>query len=283
MRKTAVCQLTLGRTRIAGYTLYDHDTMAFEETTPRDVKALIKEGVVNGLKLDKDNEIMLDEVGFNCHNMLAKSGVGNYRPLKPATGVAAYEMYAMTKAVDTDEGMIYEVVSSKCARLPIKEEKIRSLFELGCLTGCWINKETGMIRLADGVEMIDMTTDNQKGTTAEGLVQAEAEAVKIPEKDEYKQISEMLAEAVKDETAAPSPTTEETNGEDNNDGSTAQNETSEDKVEPAAEAAEQEQEQEQVNESENPFDVFDKLDEGDLNQNNSSKNRSNKKGRNKHK
>ena len=111
MRKTVVCQLALGMTRVSGYTLYDHESMAFEETTPRDVKALIRQGVVNGLVLDKENNIQLDEAGFNCKNLLVKSGVGNYRPMKPCSGLASRGTYALTKVADTDDGLVYEVVS----------------------------------------------------------------------------------------------------------------------------------------------------------------------------
>lgn len=159
MRKTVVCQLALGMTRVSGYTLYDHESMAFEETTPRDVKAPIRQGTVNGLVLDKEGNIQLDEAGFNCKNLLVKSGVGNYRPLKPASGLVSKGTYGLTKVADTDDGMVYEVVSHMCARLPITEQKIRALYQLGCLYGCWIDDKTGMIEFARGVEMVDMTSE----------------------------------------------------------------------------------------------------------------------------
>mgnify|MGYP004537258689 CR=1 FL=1 len=159
MRKTVVCQLALGMTRVSGYTLYDHESMAFEETTPRDVKALIRQGIVNGLVLDKENNIQLDEAGFNCKNLLVKSGVGNYRPMKPCSGLASKGTYALTKVADTDDGMVYEVVSHMCARIPVTEQKIRALYQLGCLYGCWIDENTNMIEFAKGVEMVDMTSE----------------------------------------------------------------------------------------------------------------------------
>lgn len=159
MQKTVVCQLALGRTRVSGYTLYDHDSMAFEETTPRDVKRLIKEGVVNGLRLNKQGEILLDEKGFNCKNLLVKSGVGNYRPLVPSVDMLGHGMFALTKVACTDDGLVYEIVSNECARLPITEQKLRALYSVGCLCGCWINDDTGMIEFAKGVEMLDMTTE----------------------------------------------------------------------------------------------------------------------------
>ena len=58
--KTVICRLDLGYTRIAGYLLYDSITQEFVETTPREVKELIKKDMVNGLKL-LNNQIELDE------------------------------------------------------------------------------------------------------------------------------------------------------------------------------------------------------------------------------
>lgn len=45
--------------------LYDHVQLVFEETTPRNVKHFIKNGVVNSLKLDKKGDIQLDEDDFS--------------------------------------------------------------------------------------------------------------------------------------------------------------------------------------------------------------------------
>lgn len=167
MKKTVVCQLALGYTRVSGYTLYDHESMAFEETTPRDVKYLIKSGVVNGLILDKEGNILPDEKGFNCKNLIVKSGVGNYRLLYPVSGMVNHGMYALTKVADTDDGLVYEVVSHQCARLPITESKLRALYQLGCLCGCWIKEGSGMIEFAKGVEFVDMTSEAIKARQAQ--------------------------------------------------------------------------------------------------------------------
>ena len=157
--RTVVARIQLGRTRIAGYTIYNSESLAFDELTPREVKYLIKDKQINGLKMTKDGEIILDLEGFNQHNLMIKSGVGNYWPMNPAEGLAQHEMFSLTKVADTDQGMVYEVVSTRCARLPITEAKLRSLYDVNCLVGCWINDKTGMIRLADGVEMVDMTSE----------------------------------------------------------------------------------------------------------------------------
>lgn len=206
--KTLVCQLNLGRTRVAGYTLYDHETMAFEEITPRDVKYLIKEKQVNGLKLNKDEEIELDLEGFNAFNIPVKSGVGNYTLLKPAKGIANYEMYSLTKVFDTDEdGLVYEVVSTRCARLPMYESKIRDLYAHKCVIGLWID-ERGMIRFADGVDFEDLTKEGlAEKAEAQAAEQSEiVEAVQIEAQDIYRinknEIEEGIEEKVEDDIKA---------------------------------------------------------------------------------
>ncbi len=160
MKKTVVCQMTLGRTRVSGYTLYNSDSLAFEEFTPLEVKRLIRAEGVNGLMLTKTGEIELDEEGFNQRNLPVKSGVGKFRLLREGTDTAATPYYALTKVADTPEGLVYELVNNISARLPVKEKLVRALYTLNKLSGCWINDATGMIRFADGVEFIDMTKED---------------------------------------------------------------------------------------------------------------------------
>lgn len=161
MKKTVVCQMTLGRTRVSGYTLYDPESLAFEEFTPLEVKRLIKKEGVNGLILTKDGEIELDEVGFNQRNLPVKSGVGKFRLLKEGKDSSDILLYALTKVADTPEGLVYEIVNNISARLPVKEKLVKALYTLNKLSGCWVNEATGMIRFADGVEFIDMTNDDE--------------------------------------------------------------------------------------------------------------------------
>ena len=160
MKKTVVCQMTLGRTRVSGYTLYNPDSLAFEEFTPLEVKRIIRTEGVNGLMLTKAGEIELDEEGFNQRNLPVKSGVGKFRLLREGIDTAATPYYALTKVADTPDGLVYELVNNISARLPVKEKLVRALYTLNRLSGCWINDATGMIRFADGVEFIDMTKED---------------------------------------------------------------------------------------------------------------------------
>ena len=161
MKKTAVCQLALGQTRVNGYLLYAPESMAFEEHTPKETKQLIKAGEVNGLCLDNHGEIQLDEEDFRCHNLMVKSGVGNFRPLKSVDVIGNGNLFALTKVADTDRGRVYEIVSNLCARVPVTEAKVRALCQFGSLSGCWVDTDTDVLHFADGVEQIDLTTDTE--------------------------------------------------------------------------------------------------------------------------
>ena len=137
--KTVICRLDLGYTRIAGYTLYDDLTEEFHETTPRDVKELIRKNQVNGLKLF-ENEIVIDTEGFNQRNLMIKSAVGKYRPLN-ATDSLVTRMYAVLDVVDCGGELKYEVITNYCGRKLMTEEFIRTLNKMGYVAGAIITDE----------------------------------------------------------------------------------------------------------------------------------------------
>ena len=123
--KTVICRLDLGYTRVAGYTLYDDVTEEFHETTPREVKELIRKNQVNGLKL-VDGGIVLDEEGFNQRNLMIKSAVGKYRPLYDTDSLVT-RMYAVLDVVDNGGELMYEVITNYCGRKLMTEEFVRTL------------------------------------------------------------------------------------------------------------------------------------------------------------
>ncbi len=137
--KTVICRLDLGYTRIAGYTLYDDVTEEFHETTPREVKELIKKDQVNGLKLVND-EIVLDTEGFNQRNLMIKSAVGKYRPLHETDSLVT-RMYAVLDVVDNGGELMYEVITNYCGRKLMTEEFVRTLSSIGYVAGAIITDE----------------------------------------------------------------------------------------------------------------------------------------------
>ena len=137
--KTVICRLDLGYTRVAGYTLYDDVTEEFHETTPREVKELIRKNQVNGLKL-VDGGIVLDEEGFNQRNLMIKSAVGKYRPLYDTDSLVT-RMYAVLDVVDNGGELMYEVITNYCGRKLMTEEFVRTLSSIGYVAGIKITDE----------------------------------------------------------------------------------------------------------------------------------------------
>lgn len=147
--RTAICRLDLGFTRVAGFTIYNAASKDFDETTPREVKDLIKQAGVNGIRLNKDEDIELDAEGFNMHNLMVKSACGKYRTLYPTTSIVNC-MYAVVRVIETDNGRLYEVINNKCGRVKITPDRLKILIEVGCVAGVKMGAD-GEIEICKGV------------------------------------------------------------------------------------------------------------------------------------
>ena len=136
LRYPVVNRLDLGRTRIAGYTLFNPKNCSFQETPPSLTKQLVEMGQVNGLIIEND-EIALDP-DFCQYNLIIKSGVGNYRLLNENRDQPEDLMLSVTKAItdpETHEN-VYEVVTNKCARVCIHEWALMDYVQKGMVAGC---------------------------------------------------------------------------------------------------------------------------------------------------
>lgn len=208
--RTAICRLDLGFTRVAGFTVYNAANKDFDETTPKDVKDLIKQVGVNGLRLNKDGDIELDTEGFNMHNLMVKSACGKYRTLYPTTSIVNC-MYAVVRLIETDNGRLYEVINNKCGRVKITPDRLKILIEVGCVAGVKMGAD-GEIEICTGVIIEDKRT---KVEQFESITQTE---VKEPEQnlqdiniEEEKALTvegneksvEKSVESVADESATP--------------------------------------------------------------------------------
>jgi hypothetical protein len=152
--KTVISRIDLGLTWIAGYVLYDEDSREFQETTPKEVKALIIRGQVNGLKLINSN-IELDTDGFTIQNLMIKSGVGKYRALLPMKNMMNC-MYAVVRVIDMDSGTLYETVSNKHARVKMTFDQLTTLMKVGYVAGVKLSDDG--IELCKGVTYVDKRT-----------------------------------------------------------------------------------------------------------------------------
>lgn len=151
--RTIACRVDLGYTRIAGDTLYHNETMDFEETTPKEVERLVKDGQVNGLILDETGNIVPDILGWNLGNMKIKSGIGNYRNYDEQTEKIG-TVYSVVRAIQVDQAVrVYEVISHKCARILLMPKQLLELSKLAWIGGVRVNTETEEILLCDGVKL----------------------------------------------------------------------------------------------------------------------------------
>ena len=146
--KFAVCIISLGYTRLAGITLYDSDTREFVETTTAVAKQLISKGMVKGVLWKKDGFVPDPE--FNMQDILVKSGVGKYRPLlKEVPGAPVFSTYTVVRILNTNKGKLYEVISNKCQRVKLAEDKLIKLNEIGNVAGVFISDNE--VKVCDGV------------------------------------------------------------------------------------------------------------------------------------
>jgi hypothetical protein len=201
MKKTPVCRLDLGQTRVAGFTLFDPKSKEFQECTPKEVRQLILAGQVNGLKLCED-EIVLDRDGFNMRNLKIKSGVGNYRNMFPCEHGDG-KFYAVVRLIDTDEGRLFELVDNKYARVKMDTAKLMMLAAFSSVAG--VRVHDGAIELCDGVIYEDRRSelteaDLDKLFNGDEVVDFEGRLVKLGELKELagRDSSEALAGPAED-------------------------------------------------------------------------------------
>ncbi len=159
MKYTAVCEIFWSRCRSAGWILFNSETASFDELTPSKVYRLVEKKQVNGLCIHQ-GILELDREDYGAQNIMAKSGVGNYRLLytdKAHTDID--ELFYVTRVYfdDSVNGPAYEVVSSKCARILLNKDGIRHMLEKGILYGASLS-EDGLVLTPAGVDFIHITT-----------------------------------------------------------------------------------------------------------------------------
>ena len=152
--KTVACRIDLGYTRIAGYTLYDTESLEFQETTPKDVEKLIHGGKVNGLAFDGEGKVIPDMYGWNLGNIKIKSGVSNYRNFN-TDDPRGDTVYNVVRAFDVEGiGRIYEVINNRCARKFYTGKQLVVLSQMAWVGGIMVDDDDNIV-LLDGVKVED--------------------------------------------------------------------------------------------------------------------------------
>ena len=131
----AIIRLDLGVTRLGvGWTLFNTENKAFEETKPRDVKKLLLRKGVKGLTVDNLGDLTVD-TDFT-EDLAAKSGVGNYRLcLGGFNPKETRQVFIVVSKQLSEFGDLYEVISQYYQHLIVDEDELINWLEHGDIVG----------------------------------------------------------------------------------------------------------------------------------------------------
>ena len=97
----------------------------------------------------------MDNEGFKTKNYMVRSGINSLAPAVE-TDMPANMMYVVVgmKKVQGGES-VYEVISSRYARVEMPESKIKMLLEFGCIQGGVYFDSKGKLMICEGVRVDD--------------------------------------------------------------------------------------------------------------------------------
>ena len=130
--------------RVTGYMFYDADSKGFTGLTEKQIKDTLNKGErLYGLVLDGEGNITMDNEGFKTKNYMVRSGINSLAPAVE-TDMPANMMYVVVgmKKVQGGEN-VYEVISSRYARL------------FGCVQGGVYFDNKGKLTICEGVRVDD--------------------------------------------------------------------------------------------------------------------------------
>lgn len=187
----AIIRLDLGVTRLGvGWTLYNTENKAFEETKPRDVKKLLLRKGVKGLTVDNLGDLTID-TDFT-EDLAAKSGVGNYRLcLGGFNPKETRQVFIVVSKQLSEFGDLYEVISQYYQHLIVDEDELINWLEHGDIVGgVDYNPLHRTIDLKPGIPVIKLNRPETNDII--GLAEC-LEEIK-PDSDEKAEASEEQAE-----------------------------------------------------------------------------------------
>ena len=154
MGKYVINRVDLGK-RIVGYKVYVSESKEFIGLTEKQVRDTLSKGEqVYGFILGAEDNLQLDKEGFHTNNIMVETGIDRLRPLE-TSGAAVNVFYVVVAVHKGKDGTTYEMVSSRYGRTTITENKLKSLMEVGCISGGVYTDGKGKLAAADGVEVIE--------------------------------------------------------------------------------------------------------------------------------
>lgn len=142
--------------RVTGYMFYDADSKGFTGMTEKAIKDTLNKGErLYGLVLDSEGNIAMDTEGFKTSNYMVRSGINNLAPAFDSDCPAnmMYVVVGMRKVQGGEN--VYEVISSRYARVEMPESKIKMLLEFGCIQGGVYLDGKGKLVTCEGVRVDD--------------------------------------------------------------------------------------------------------------------------------
>ena len=116
---------------VTGYMFYDADSKGFTGLTEKQIKDTLNKGErLYGLVLDGEGNITMDNEGFKM-----------------------YVVVGMKKVQGGES--VYEVISSRYARVEMPESKIKMLLEFGCIQGGVYFDSKGKLTICEEVRVDD--------------------------------------------------------------------------------------------------------------------------------
>lgn len=140
--------------RVTGYMFYDADSKGFTGLTEKQIKDTLGKGEqLYGLALDTEGNIIMDAENFKTKNYMVRSGINSLAPAVDSD-MPANMMYVVVgmKKVQGGEN-VYEVISSRYARLDMQESKVKMLLEFGCIQGGVYLDGKGKLVTCEGVRV----------------------------------------------------------------------------------------------------------------------------------
>lgn len=192
MCRIVVLREMLGN-RETGWTLWSGNQVM--EMTSKQIKDTIAKGSkVCGLTIGSDGELVRDEEGFYCTNIMEHRHCGNYTPM--VEGGMANLFYICIGSHEENGAMVYDCISTRFEQLKIAEPEMKAYLKIGVVSAGVKEEVDGKLVVAD--------LEFKKPETVESKEPPkEAEKVAVPEISKEVEKPEVKPEEKKPDVVEP--------------------------------------------------------------------------------